>query len=168
MTASPAVRLRAEWDRCLGWLAVGAGLVMLVVGTGRLTRSPYAAEQVTFFINGGLAPLAVLSAGVSALLVADLRDEREKLRRLANAGDKAPTTSPVWVLGPVVGAIALFAGWRQASTSVRLEDALDGLPPAALGLGIAVAASGWRVFTTWRAVTEERNRFIAAASSPPG
>lgn len=176
MTSPRTVRVRAEWDRCLGWLAIGAAVMAVTVGSAELSRSPYAAEQVAFLTSGGLMSLAFLCVGVSALFLADLCDEREKLLRLeslagdeptSGAGQGSSATSPVWAPGPVAGIVVLFAGWRQASTSVRLEDALEGLAPAAVGLGLTVAACGWRVRANWRAVAARRNRFIAAMAGRP-
>lgn len=169
MTPTLSRRLRAEGDRLLGWLAVGIAVALLVSGTTQLSASPYASEQVTFLINGGLAGLAVLSVGISLLLVADLRDEGHKLARLEAVFEGAPEPAPsigglpttAWIVTLVLAGVGLMVGWRQASTAVRLEDALDGLVAAAPALGVAVATSGVRVFSAWSAVGSRRNLVLA-------
>ena len=74
--------LRVQWDR-LG--AVGAalvGLAALALGWAGVSGTPHMAEQLPYFISGGLVALFFLGMAVTLWLSADLRDEWRELRAL--------------------------------------------------------------------------------------
>ncbi|MGH8972851.1 MAG: hypothetical protein ACRD0C_06560 [Acidimicrobiia bacterium] len=74
--------LRVQWDRA-GAVAAGlVGLGVLVLGWAGVSGTPHIAEQLPYFISGGLVGLFFLGLGVALWLSADLRDEWRELRAL--------------------------------------------------------------------------------------
>lgn len=73
---------RLQWDRALALLAGVAGAVCLVVGWIGVSGTPYIAKQVPFLVSGGLGGLALLIAGATLWLSADMNDEWRVLDRL--------------------------------------------------------------------------------------
>jgi hypothetical protein len=151
--------IRAEWDRVLGWTLVVASFVWLLVAYRPLAHSLFPAKQVAYLVSGGIGALFVLFLGGAALLLADWKDGRHKLARVAElqghsrwtdahrdtSGDPHTSRRPSpgqlavgVVLGLAVGVIAF--GWWKAADAVRLERAMDGLVIAAAGLGLGLAA----------------------------
>ena len=86
--------LRAQWDRVLGGVGVGVGLLALLLGFRGVADTPYPAEQIPFVVSGGVLGIALIGIGLTAWLSADLRDEWRKLDRierlLAHRRDEAP------------------------------------------------------------------------------
>lgn len=149
--------MRAEGDRVLGWTLVVVSLVWLLVGFRSLADSLFPAEQVAYLISGGIGALFVLFLGGAALLVADWKDGRYKLSRVAalqgrstdshrdTSGDPQASRRPGpgrlavgAVLGLGVGVVTL--GWAKAAGAVRLERSMEGLVIAAAGLGLGLVA----------------------------
>lgn len=77
--------LRSEWDRVLGFSLVALGAVFLVVAYSGVSGSPYAAEQLSYIVSGGLGGLFCLGAGATFLITADIHDEWRKLDGVEDA-----------------------------------------------------------------------------------
>ena len=77
--------LRSEWDRVLGFSLVALGAIFLVVAYSGVSRSPYAAEQLSYIVSGGLGGLFCLGAGATFLITADIHDEWRKLDQVEDA-----------------------------------------------------------------------------------
>lgn len=89
------VRLRAEWDRALGWSSIGLGAVCLLLGYRGVSNSVFVAKELAYVVSGGLGGLFLLGLGIGLLLSADLRDEWHKLDRIEAAIRAcAPTSTP--------------------------------------------------------------------------
>lgn len=73
---------RLQWDRALALLAGVAGVVCLVVGWIGASGTPYVAKQVPYVVSGGLGGLALLIAGATLWLSADMNDEWRVLDRI--------------------------------------------------------------------------------------
>jgi len=146
--ASLGLRVRAQWDRALGWLLVVAALVWMGAGYRSLADSLYPVEQVAFLISSGLVALLLLFSGAGALLLADWRDGRHKLDRIAVLrGEPAAWRTPggrplaLGALGSLaVGGAVLGVGYAKAANALQVDPALDGLVVAAAGLGVILVA----------------------------
>jgi hypothetical protein len=77
--------LRSEWDRVLGFSLVALGAIFLVVGYAGVSGSPYAADQLSYIVSGGLGGLFCLGAGATFLITADIHDEWRKLDQVEDA-----------------------------------------------------------------------------------
>ena len=77
--------LRSEWDRVLGFSLVALGAIFLVVAYSGVSGSPYAAEQLSYIVSGGLGGLFCLGAGATFLITADIHDEWRKLDQVEDA-----------------------------------------------------------------------------------
>jgi hypothetical protein len=86
--------LRAHWDRALALGLTLAGVVMLVVGYVRISRTPYPAEQLPLLMSAGVGSLFLLGLGATLWLSADLRDEWHKLDELTTTSDDHRGESP--------------------------------------------------------------------------
>jgi hypothetical protein len=73
---------RLQWDRVLALLAGIAGTGFLVVGWIGVSGTPYIAKQVPYVVSGGLGGLALLIAGATLWLSADMNDEWRVLDRI--------------------------------------------------------------------------------------
>jgi hypothetical protein len=82
--------LRAEWERSLAWTLATGAVVLLFLGYRNVAGSPFAAEEVAHLIAGGLGALLLLAASLGLLLSADLRDEADKLDRIAARLNRPP------------------------------------------------------------------------------
>jgi hypothetical protein len=148
--ASLVVRVRAQWDRALGWTLVVVALAWLLGGYRSVADSLYPAEQVSFVISSGLVALLLLFAGAGALLLADWRDGRHKLDRIAllrggSAGWQAPGARALAagaLVALVVGSAAVAVGYAKAADALRVDPALDGLVVAGAGLGVLLVVLG--------------------------
>jgi peptidoglycan/LPS O-acetylase OafA/YrhL len=74
--------LRVQWDRTAAVAAGVIGLLVLVLGWVGVSGTPHIAEQLPYFISGGLIGLFFLGMAVALWLSADLRDEWRELRAL--------------------------------------------------------------------------------------
>jgi len=74
--------LRVQWDRTAAVAAGLIGLLVLVLGWVGVSGTPHIAEQLSYFISGGLIGLFFLGMAVTLWLSADLRDEWRELRAL--------------------------------------------------------------------------------------
>jgi hypothetical protein len=86
--------LRAHWDRALALGLTLAGVVMLVVGYVRISRTPYPAEQLPLLMSAGVGSLFLLGLGATLWLSADLRDEWHKLDELTTTSEDHRGESP--------------------------------------------------------------------------
>ena len=77
--------LRSEWDRVLGFSLVALGAVFLVIAYAGVSDSPYAAEQLSYIVSGGLGGLFCLGAGATFIITADIHDEWRKLDQVEDA-----------------------------------------------------------------------------------
>lgn len=77
--------LRSEWDRVLGFSLVALGAIFLVVAYSGVSGSPYAAEQLSYIVSGGMGGLFCLGAGATFLITADIHDEWRKLDGVEDA-----------------------------------------------------------------------------------
>jgi peptidoglycan/LPS O-acetylase OafA/YrhL len=94
--------LRVQWDRVGALGAALVGLAALALGWVGVSGTPHIAEQLPYFISGGLVALFFLGMAVSLWLSADLRDEWRELRALrlilaeltpeSNRAEATPTT----------------------------------------------------------------------------
>jgi peptidoglycan/LPS O-acetylase OafA/YrhL len=74
--------LRVQWDRVGAVGAALVGLAALALGWAGVSSTPHIAEQLPYFISGGLVALFFLGMAVTLWLSADLRDEWRELRAL--------------------------------------------------------------------------------------
>jgi hypothetical protein len=77
--------LRAEWDRVLGWGAVGLAVVALLLGYHGVSESLSTGRQLAYIISGGVGGLILVAVGVTLLVSADLHDEWRKLDQIEEA-----------------------------------------------------------------------------------
>jgi hypothetical protein len=77
--------VRAEWDRILGWSAVGAAVLALLLGYRGVSESLSTGRQLAYLISGGVGGLILVAVGATLLLSADLHDEWRKLDRIEDA-----------------------------------------------------------------------------------
>ena len=77
--------LRSEWDRVLGFSLVALGAIFLIVAYAGVSGSPYAVDQLSYLVSGGLGGLFCLGAGATFLIAADIHDEWRKLDRVEDA-----------------------------------------------------------------------------------
>lgn len=87
--------LRAEWDRVLGWSAVGGAVLALLLGYRGVSVSLSTGRQLAYLISGGVGGLILVAVGATLLLSADLHDEWRKLDRIEDAlqqGSASPGT----------------------------------------------------------------------------
>ncbi|MCW2607855.1 MAG: hypothetical protein JWO60_2548 [Frankiales bacterium] len=71
--------LVTQWDRTMAWVAVGLGLLALLVGWIGVSRTGFVFEQLPYVVSGGIGGLFLLGVGAMLWLSADLRDEWRKL-----------------------------------------------------------------------------------------
>jgi peptidoglycan/LPS O-acetylase OafA/YrhL len=74
--------LRVQWDRVGAVGAALVGLAALALGWAGVSGTPHIAEQLPYFISGGLVALFFLGMAVTLWLSADMRDEWRELRAL--------------------------------------------------------------------------------------
>jgi len=74
--------LRVQWDRVGAVGAALIGVAALALGWVGVSGTPHIAEQLPYFISGGLVALFFLGMAVALWLSADLRDEWRELRAL--------------------------------------------------------------------------------------
>jgi hypothetical protein len=90
--------LRVQWDRVGAIGAAFAGLAALALGWVGVSGTPHIAEQLPYFISGGLVALFFLGLAVALWLSADLRDEWRELRAvrllLAEPGHETDRPEP--------------------------------------------------------------------------
>lgn len=74
--------LRLQADRAGAWVAIVAGVVLIVVGWIGVSDTAYPAEQIPYAISGGVGGMFLLGLGAMLWLSADMRDEWTKLDRI--------------------------------------------------------------------------------------
>jgi len=62
-------------DRVLGWVLIGLGGLLLLLGFFGVRGTAYVVEQLPYVISGGLGGIFLLGIGAMLLLSADLRDQ---------------------------------------------------------------------------------------------
>lgn len=78
-------RVRSQWDRLLAFVAVLAGVTVLILGWVGVSGTAYPAEQLPYIISGGIGGLFLLGLSSVLWLSADLHDEWRKLDRIEQA-----------------------------------------------------------------------------------
>ena len=73
---------RAQWDRLTGWILIGAGMLLVLLGARGAVGSAFLADQLAYLISGGVLGLACVTLGVGLLLSAALHDEWRQLERI--------------------------------------------------------------------------------------
>lgn len=74
--------MQTQWDRATATALVIFGAIALLLGYGGAAGTPHVAEQIPYFISGGLVGIFVLGIAGVLWLSADLRDEYRKLDEL--------------------------------------------------------------------------------------
>ncbi len=77
--------LRTRWRYVVGWILVGVGVLLLVLGWFGVSGEPELARQFSYLASGGLGGLAAVIVGVGLLISEDLRSERRRLGRIEAA-----------------------------------------------------------------------------------
>ncbi|HEX3731471.1 MAG TPA: hypothetical protein VHU91_00900 [Mycobacteriales bacterium] len=80
--------VREQWDRCAAWLAVIAGVILLVLGWVGVSGTAFTANQIPYLASDGLGGIFLLGLGAMLWLSADLRDEWRKLDLIENKLDR--------------------------------------------------------------------------------
>jgi hypothetical protein len=95
--------LRLQWDRVLAWVAAILAAVSLLLGYEGISKTPHVAEQLPYFISGGLVGIFFLGLGGMLWVSADMRDEWRELHAIrvavehrdsGEAGDEEPAHDP--------------------------------------------------------------------------
>jgi hypothetical protein len=169
------VRLRSQGDRVAGWTLVVASGAWLAVGYRNVAESIYPPEQVAYLISGGLVALIILCAGATLLLVADWRDDRLKLDRIADGlaeddplAPSEPKLTPALLGGgmaAVIGAGLVAAGWAKAADAVQLHPAMDGLAVATAGLGLILLALSGVAYWLRRSLVRRMTSLLSSLAS---
>lgn len=74
--------VRRRWRFVLGWVLVGVGALLLVLGWVGVSGEPDVASQLSYLASGGLGGLTAAIVGVGFLISEDLRSERSRLGRI--------------------------------------------------------------------------------------
>jgi len=85
--------LRSEWDRVLGWTAIAAAVIALLLGYQGVSDAHFVAKELAYIISGGIGGLLLVAVGATLLISADLHDEWRKLDRIEDAL-RRPAGSP--------------------------------------------------------------------------
>ena len=173
--AGLTARLRSQGDRVVGWALVVASGAWLGGGYHNVAQSIYPPEQVTYLISGGLVALVILCAGAMLLLVADWKDDRLKLDRIADglAGEGPAATgasklTPVLLGGGVaalIGAALVAAGWAEAADAVQLRPAMNGLAVATAGFGLILLALSGVAYWLRRSLVRRMTSLLSSLTS---
>jgi hypothetical protein len=162
---------RVALRRAAAWLAVVAGLVLLVSGYAGVSAGSDEPEQLSYLVSGGIGSLLVLGIGVTLLLTADLSDQHAKLAELGSAtGTPAATTVPpvrtaalaaVWALS----AVLLYAGWDKAATADDRDGAVPGVTLGVGALLLTATAGSVSTLRLRRAVGAGKAQVLATVSA---
>lgn len=117
--------VKQQWDRVTAWVAVGLGLLLLLVGWIGVSGTGFVFEQLPYVVSGGIGGLFLLGVGAMLWLSADLRDEWRKLDSLERA-------------------LRETADVVRAPDPARLEDSLDDDPAPMAAEPSATAQRGSR------------------------
>jgi hypothetical protein len=71
--------IRLQWDRSIAVVMAAVGLIALLLGYFGTSGTPHVAEQLPYFISGGLFGIFCLTVAAIAWISADLRDEWREL-----------------------------------------------------------------------------------------
>ena len=86
--------LRVQWDRVAAVIAALVGVTALGLGWLGVSGTPHVAEQLPYFVSGGLVALFCLGMAVTLWLSADLRDEWRELRALRSILSQSVDAEP--------------------------------------------------------------------------
>ena len=121
--------LRSQWDRAAAVLALGVGVLALILGYIGESSTVYTAEQMPYLISGGIAGVFLLGLGATLYLSADIRDEWRKLdaidQKLAGLESNAVAPDIEARLSAIEGQLAKrpanrsTTGARKAATRVE-------------------------------------------------
>jgi hypothetical protein len=143
--------------------------VLLFLGYRNVAASPFAAEEIAHVVTGGVGALVLLVASVGLLLTADLRDEADKLDRIAarlgrTAGSLLPAkgTRMVCTAVALVGLVFLAAGWARAAGTADFDRSLSGLAVAVVGFGLITAGIAGHSLAVRRNVRLRIGELVAA------
>lgn len=75
-------RIIQRWRALLGWAAVVAGAIAILIGWLGVSAQTLVARQLPYLISGGLGGIVLVGAGVGLLVAEDLRAERDRIGRL--------------------------------------------------------------------------------------
>jgi hypothetical protein len=89
---------RLQWDRALAVAAIGAGVILVILGWAGVSDTPYIAKQVPYVVSYGIGGLVLIIIGSTLWLSADMNDEWRTLDRLeeaqrANTVDRSELTA---------------------------------------------------------------------------
>jgi hypothetical protein len=97
--------VQTQWDRASATALVVVGAIALLLGYGGAAGTPHVAEQIPYFISGGLVGIFLLGVAGVLWLSADLRDEYRKLDELVGVlREDATAPSPLSATRPSAGA----------------------------------------------------------------
>lgn len=113
----PVTLLRALADRLTAWVAIGLGLLALLLGYLGVKDTAYVVEQLPYVISGGLLGLFLLGLGAVLLLSADLRDQ---WRALLDIRDELSTANEAGLPLPIQPMPSPSP--RDAPTDVSADD----------------------------------------------
>ncbi|MGH9034154.1 MAG: hypothetical protein ACRD0O_00190 [Acidimicrobiia bacterium] len=170
--------LRARWDWALGVALMGAGAVLVLVGSVGVSGSRFASDQLAFIVSGGLGGLLLLGAGATLLITAGLSDEWRKLDRVERALAASSRAHRVAESGPSAEALVrkgrLLAGvgmvitlifivfaWVQASGEADPEPGLEAVGTGAIGLVIGSLVAGLATMGLKRRIQLRKSRLFA-------
>jgi hypothetical protein len=81
--------LKRQWDRVAAWVLIAVGLLALLLGYVGISGTPHVAEQLPYFISGGLLGVFVLGVAGMLWVSADVRDEWRELHAIRQALEEA-------------------------------------------------------------------------------
>jgi hypothetical protein len=161
--------LRANWDRLLGLVLIGAGGGLLVLTYHGVASSRFVADQVSYLASGGVGGLFLLGLGAMVRIQADLHDEWRKLdgiesalrpsdatntpavvdgsgqppgRRHSGASPASPEAPrrPLATAAGLAASAALGAvGFQRCANAGTADGAIAGLAVVVFGLAVAMA-----------------------------
>jgi hypothetical protein len=74
--------LRTHWRESAGWVLVWLGGVFVLLGWVGVSGKDIAPLQLPYLASGGIGGIVVAAVGLTLLLSADLRRDRERLTRI--------------------------------------------------------------------------------------
>jgi hypothetical protein len=74
--------LRRHWREVAGWLCIGVGALVAILGWVGVSGKDLAPLQLPYLASGGVGGLLLTVVGVGLLVAADVRRDRERLSRI--------------------------------------------------------------------------------------
>lgn len=114
----------------VGWILVGIGAVMIIIGYLGVAHQVLVAKQIPYLVSGGILGVAVVGLGVMFIATEQVRHDADRLDRLERMVDElhsvlltrpdAPSPE-VWSSAPVAAAlVALPEGDRFHTDDCRV------------------------------------------------